>query len=148
MPGGSLAVAAALTLPEEKRASPSFVHERKNYDGCDDENKDDYPSHCLLLLKCSEEASSLHLTTIEVVALFKRGVAPKGNTTSLPGGQPVQSLAVQSLAVQLLAVQLLAGGAATTLERPSSLPLLSRATAQNLGPLLLTAIAVSKSAQS
>ena len=42
IPGcGTLAVRAALTLPEEKRAPPSFVHKRKNYYGCDDQKRDD-----------------------------------------------------------------------------------------------------------
>ena len=31
-------------------------------------------------MKCSEEASGLHVTTSEIVAVSKRGVAPKGNT--------------------------------------------------------------------
>jgi hypothetical protein len=37
----ALTVPAALTLPEEKRASPSFAHERQNYDGRYDQNPDE-----------------------------------------------------------------------------------------------------------
>ncbi len=35
---GVLVVPAALTLPEEKRASATFIHERKKHDDCDDTN--------------------------------------------------------------------------------------------------------------
>jgi hypothetical protein len=36
-------------------------------------------------LKCSEEASGLHVATSDEVVVSKRGVAPKGNTVTLPG---------------------------------------------------------------
>jgi hypothetical protein len=77
----ALAVAAALTLPKEKRASPSFVHQRKNYDGRHDQNQDDTHAVASYLFVCSEEASGLHVATSKVVVVSKRGVAPKGNTS-------------------------------------------------------------------